>query len=156
MGMTEWLVTDRVRLFRGGDPTVASFALWHMVEETEHKSVAFDVYQAVCGKYWLRVYGLVHGSFHVAFMARRAYIAMLKRDGQWWKLRSRLRLWGMIGRFFFKAGGAMLRSLSPGYHPDKASDPQWVHDWQRAYSEAGQDCVPLLDTTSAQTAPCFS
>ena len=61
MGITEWLINDRDALFRDADPTVTSLVLWHMVEETEHKSVAYDVYQAVSGKYWLRVAGLFWG-----------------------------------------------------------------------------------------------
>ncbi len=155
MGVTEWLINDRTRLFHGADPTVTSLVLWHMVEETEHKSVAFDVYQAVCGRYWLRVYGLLHGSFHVGFMTRRAYIAMLKKDGLWGRFTSRLRVWKMVGRFFLKAGPAMIRALRPGYHPDKVSDPDWVDEWRRAYSNKDPAQVPLLNTTVAEIPPVF-
>ena len=150
MGITEWLVNDRESLFRDADPVVASFVLWHMVEETEHKSVAFDVFQAVSGNYWLRIAGLVWGSLHVGFMSRRAYMVMLKKDGRWRNLRSRLRLWGMVVRFFGKAGSAMLRALRPDYHPDKVSDPEWVGkwvgEWQRGYADGPAKLVPLLDT----------
>ena len=155
MGITEWLINDRVRLFRNANATVASFTLWHMVEETEHKSVAFDVYQAVCGNYRLRVLGLIHGSFHVGFMARRAYIAMLKKDGKWNSLPSRLRVWSMVGRFFLKAGSAMVRALNPRYHPDKVTDPAWVYDWQDACADRGPDFVPLLDTRADTISPSF-
>jgi predicted metal-dependent hydrolase len=34
---------------------IRSMLLWHALEESEHKAVAFDVYQAVSGKRWLRV-----------------------------------------------------------------------------------------------------
>ncbi len=153
MGMTEWLINDRDRLFRDADPVMASFILWHMVEETEHKSVAYDVYQEVCGDYWLRIVGLLVGSFHVGFMSRRAYMAMLKKDGRWWNLKSRLRLWRLIGRFFFKAGGAMLRAFIPSYHPDKVTDPAWIDTWQRAFSGMPEDGIPLLDTQHAGIEP---
>ena len=155
MGVTEWLVNDRNRLFGGADATVVSLTLWHMVEETEHKTVAYDVYQAICGGYWLRLYGLLHGSFHVGFMSRRAYRAMLKKDGLWYNLASRLRLWKMVGRFFLKAGAAMLQSLQPGYHPAKRADPEWIGYWRAAYTLADEDFVPLLDTSAADIAPKF-
>lgn len=36
-------------------PEVRSIFLWHALEESEHKAVAFDVYQQVCGDQKLRV-----------------------------------------------------------------------------------------------------
>lgn len=146
IGVTDWLINDRRALFEGADPTVTSLILWHMVEETEHKTVAFDVYQAVCGRYWLRALGLVQGSFHVGFLARRGYRAMLKRDGRWWQPRSRLKLWWMVLRFFAKVAPAMLRALKPGHHPTDQSDPPWVDAWRAAYSARDDDRMPLLDT----------
>ena len=155
MGVTDWLIGEREQLFQNADPTVTSFILWHMVEEAEHKSVAFDVYQAVCGKYWMRVAGLVWGSFHVGFMSRRAYIAMLKRDGVWSKLSHRLKVWRMVGRFFAKAGVAMVRALSPSYHPDKYEDPSWATTWKTEYEKLDEGGVPLVETT-ASIQPSFS
>ncbi len=155
MGVTEWLVNDRDQLFKNADPIVTSLVLWHMVEETEHKSVAYDVFQAVSGSYWLRVLGLIYGSMHVGILARRAYMVMLKKDGRWANLRSRMRLWRMVGRFFVKAGGAMLRSLRPAYHPDEVQDPPWIDKWRDAYSGNQADFVPLLNTTTESIEPEF-
>jgi predicted metal-dependent hydrolase len=155
MGITEWLIEERDELFKGADPTVTSLVLWHMVEETEHKSVAFDVFQAVSGHYWLRVAGLLHGSLHVGLMSRRAYKVMLKKDGQWRNVQSRLRLWKMVARFFHKAGFAMLQALRPGYHPDKVGDPAWIAQWRHAYAGHGADFVPLLNTSGKTIRPEF-
>ncbi|GAB5414599.1 MAG: metal-dependent hydrolase [Congregibacter sp.] len=147
MGITEWLVADRDALFGDADPIVSSFVLWHMIEETEHKSVAFDVFQAASGNYALRVLGLICGSMHVGWLSRKAYIAMLKKDGVWHSLQSRLRLWKMVIRFFYKAGGAMLEALKPNYHPDKVTDPEWVAQWQRRFEDDTTQ-IPLLLTRS--------
>ena len=115
-----------------------------MVEETEHKSVAFDLYQEIVGSYWLRILGLVYGSLHVGLLSRRGYMAMLKKDGEWRKFRSRLRLWRMVARFYVKAGRAMLRAMRPGHHPDETEDPAWITQWQNAYAHVGGDDIPLL------------
>ena len=156
IGVTDWLVNDREALFQNADPTVTSLVLWHMVEEAEHKSVAYDVFQAVSGNYWLRVGSLLWGSLHVGLMSRRAYIAMLKKDGLWKDWRTRLRLWKMVGRFFLKAGGAMVQGLKPDYHPDNVADPVWVDQWRHAYAGHDEQFVPLLDTKGKGIAPSFA
>jgi predicted metal-dependent hydrolase len=39
-----------------GETEVRSLLLWHALEESEHKAVAFDVYRAVGGPEWLRIW----------------------------------------------------------------------------------------------------
>lgn len=41
-------------MFAGMDERMMPLWLWHAVEESEHKSVAFDVYQDQVGSYWIR------------------------------------------------------------------------------------------------------
>jgi predicted metal-dependent hydrolase len=146
IGLTQWLIEDREALFSGADPTVASLILWHMVEETEHKTVAFDVYQRLFGDYFARVRGLSYAAWHVAAYSRRAYVRMLKRDGLWRSIRSRMRLWRMVGRFYRNVAPALLHSLAPNHHPSTVHDPTWVGQWREAYAASAADTVPMLDT----------
>jgi predicted metal-dependent hydrolase len=147
MGITEWLIKDRRDLFKHADPSVSSLILWHMVEETEHKNVAFDLYQHLYGSYLPRAFGLAYASWHVMKFTRRAYIRMLSKDGLWFDMRSRLRLYKMIGRAFANIGPAMMKSLLPGYHPSKVKDPDWVIRWAHAYAGLKENEIPLLDTS---------
>ena len=147
MGITEWLVRQRHEMFKNADRSVTSLILWHMVEETEHKNVAFDLYQDLYGSYWPRAWGLLCGSFHVAWCSRKAYKRMLTRDGKWNDWRSRIRGLRVIGRFLVHASPAMLRSLVPGYHPSKVQDPKWVQRWADAYANLPDKSIPLLDTS---------
>ena len=103
------------------------------------KAVAYDVYETLCGRYWLRIAGLVWGSLHVGFMSRRAYRAMLQQDGVWNTVKGRIRIWIMVGHFFKNAGGAMLRALRLGYHPNQIADPPWVDQWRLA----SQPCTAI-------------
>lgn len=156
LGVTAWLIERRRRLFGGADPRVASFVLWHFVEEAEHKRVAFDVYQAACPGYWMRAAGVIVGSLHLMWLSRRGYVAMLKRDGLWWNPRSRLRLWRRVIEFGTFALPFMLRSLSPWHDPDHEPEIPWVRAWIRGYAaEADTQRLPLVDTASADLAPPF-
>jgi predicted metal-dependent hydrolase len=156
MGVTEWLVGQRRTLFADADPSVTSLMLWHMVEETVHKNVAFDLYQDLYGDYWPRVWGLIIGGWHVAWSSRKAYRKMLQRDGLWNNLASRLRLYAMIARFMRRGSPAMLRSLKPSYHPSKVKDPQGVARWIDAYANLPENMIPLLDTKDPDIPAQFS
>lgn len=48
--LADVLLRDQQRFIADSDPAFVALWLWHAVEETEHKSVCFDVYQHVCGK----------------------------------------------------------------------------------------------------------
>jgi uncharacterized protein len=146
MGITEWLIRQRSELFAGSSPSVASLVLWHMVEETEHKNVAYDLYQHLHGDWRGKAWGLLCGTFHVAWCSRKGYKRMLERDGRWRSVSSRLRLYRMVARFLIHTSPAMLRSLLPGYHPAKVRDPQWVERWAEAYADLAPGSIPLLDT----------
>ncbi len=54
--LSELVLTDP-RLIAGADRRLSSLWRWHALEETEHKAVAFDVYEAVVGR-GLKAYAL--------------------------------------------------------------------------------------------------
>ncbi len=101
---------------------------WHAVEETEHKAVAYDVYQTTGGDYPLRVVAMLQTipGFMLEILIRHSY--MLAKDGRLLDLgewRRGLRfLWGRKG---------ILRALLKGVVPFFRRD---FHPWQqenRAY-----------------------
>lgn len=153
IGLTRWLVSQRLQLFAGADRSVTSFILWHMVEETEHKLVAHDVYCAVTPGYWRRAFGVLHGSIDVIRWSRRCYIALLKQDGKWHSARSRLRVWRWAARFIAGAGPTLLKALLPGHDPRGERNHPWVDQWIAGYARldpARKDRgMPLIDTASS-------
>ncbi|MDF1686685.1 MAG: metal-dependent hydrolase [Parvibaculaceae bacterium] len=156
MGITEWLISARKDLFVDADPVVTSLVLWHMVEETEHKTVAFELYQELFGNYFARLVGLVYATYHISKFSRRAYKRMMKRDGTWGSLRCRFRLWAMVAKFGWNIAPALLRSLFPGHHPDHVTDPAWVTEWADAYAGLSGDDMPLLDTRDPEVPARFA
>ena len=147
MGVTDWLIENRRNLFSGADPSVTSLVLWHMVEETEHKNSAFDVYQHIYGDYLPRAWGVVCGSWHIVKYTHRAYKLMLKKDGRWRNLKSRWRLLKMETAFLANVGKFLLHSMLPSHNPRKVSDPEWVSQWAAAYDNLAENEIPLLDTS---------
>ncbi|TAM10623.1 MAG: metal-dependent hydrolase [Nevskiaceae bacterium] len=149
-GVTQFLVDRRVALFGGADARVASFVLWHFVEETEHKCVAYDVYQAAFGGslsgYLARMIGVFHGSLDVMVYSMKGYRHVLRRDGLWNNLRSRLHLARRLGQFCWYVLPRMVCAALPGHDPRHVKDPQWVRDWIAGYAQAHPDSVPLVDT----------
>jgi predicted metal-dependent hydrolase len=157
LGVTRWLVEKRHDLFQNADSRVASFVLWHMVEETEHKRVAYNVYQAACPGYWMRALGVFTGSLHVMWYSRRGYITMLKKDGLWFNPRSRFRLWRRVTQLLVAVMPFLLRSALPGHDPEQEADPEWVRAWIDGYArQATPGSVPLMDTSTCEMPPPYA
>jgi predicted metal-dependent hydrolase len=123
--MAEQLLTEPEMLAQF-DPKMAELWLWHAIEETEHKSVAFDVYEHVGGTYPRRVLAMAIITFrfitHVAWMKQQ----LMKNDpnvraakgleGLRVRLQSTWTLWGNPG-WFRKLVPAYLDYYRPGFHP---------------------------------------
>ena len=72
---------------------VRNLFLWHALEESEHKSVAFDVYQSTVGNHWLRVGVMKATTALFLFAVVDATIRSLHRDPaarDWKRLRASL------------------------------------------------------------------
>jgi predicted metal-dependent hydrolase len=150
MGVTKWVVSQRGMLFAKADPAMASFILWHMVEETEHKCVAFDVYQATTPCHALRAWGVLAGSLHVIRLTREGYAILLEHDGLWRRPLSRLKVWGHALRFLWHTIPFLFRAMLPGHDPRNETDPDWVREWIAGYdaliARSGEPAVmPMID-----------
>ena len=60
---------------------VAKLWYWHALEETEHKAVAFDVYEAVGGHLKMRRRALLLATYFILKDTFRGIFIMLKQDG---------------------------------------------------------------------------
>lgn len=149
-GFTNWMINKRTRLFAGGSPHVVSFFLMHAVEETEHKTVAYDAYMAYSGKYWPRALGVIHGSFHVLGFSLMGMFTALKKDRQLGKPRGMMSIVREVGSMVGNIAPYLLRALLPWHNPRCDEDPQWVKDWIRGHAALPKGAMlPLVDTNEA-------
>jgi predicted metal-dependent hydrolase len=148
-GFTHWLINKRLKLFRGSSPHIASFWLMHMVEETEHKTVAFDVYMAYSGQYLPRAIGVFHGSFHLVGWGLIGMWTALRKDKALRDPRNIVGLVREVSSLIFNVGPYLLRALLPWHNPRCENDPKWMQEWVAGHAKMSADEVlPLIDTNS--------
>ena len=146
-GFTSWLINQRRELFGGACPYVASFWLMHMIEETEHKTVAYDAYMAYSGQYLPRAIGVLHGSFHVLGYGFIGMFTALKKDGNLYSLSRIAEICREVFSLARNVGPFLLRALRPGYNPRGEDDPQWMQDWVAGHAKLPAGAlIPLVDT----------
>ncbi len=108
----------------GAHPVMARLWRWHALEETEHKAVAFDVYNQVCGSHRLLRRAMMMGTFFFVLDTTRGLAHMLKRDGLLWNWRvwrdGLNWMWGRNG-IFRPLVRTYLDFFKKGFHP-------WQHD----------------------------
>lgn len=105
-------------------PEIGALILWHMMEETEHKAVAFDVYDKCVGSYALRAGVMVPTTLAlIAALANLQFYLLhhdgaLRRPGQWRAhLRGFAEVYGPRG-LFGRVLPQLLDYFKPGFHPN--------------------------------------
>ncbi|MDJ0940735.1 MAG: metal-dependent hydrolase [Woeseiaceae bacterium] len=134
--LTAVLVADMLRhddLFRDADPGMAELWYWHGVEEIEHKSVAFDVYQAAGGSLKDRRLVQIFGTIFFLSGTFRILCLMLKHDGKLWSLHE----WASGFKFLFVKPGLLRRAFVPyfrflrkDFHPWQDDDRYLIDEWE--------------------------
>ena len=115
-------------------PAAHPLWVWHAVEETEHKSVAFDVYTAVGGDYWTRVRAMLRVTRIFIPRIHQMQFMLLAED----KTPVRLRDLARCARYLYGRGGFM-RDMIPNYlqyfrrdfHPWQDDNSHLIAAWQQ-------------------------
>jgi uncharacterized protein len=114
-------------------PEVARLWLWHALEESEHKAVAFDVYRAAGGGYVRRVAIMLLATVFFFAVQAMVHARLMATRGILWKpwtwARGVTRMWIYPG-FFTRLVPAYLAYFRPSFHPDDRDTQQLVASWQ--------------------------
>ncbi len=152
LSIAHTLLEDREYFFKDADPSTASLWMWHLIEEIEHKNLAFDVYQHLFGGHLYRAYGILSALMHMVGMIRPTYIALLKKDGVWGRWKTRWAIKKVVFRLFVSFLPRTILYALPGHHPSKVKDPEFMREWVALYDQ-GEEGLLRLDTRDPRQTP---
>ncbi len=120
---------------------------WHAAEESEHRAVAFDLYQRLGGRYGHRLRWFAYASRMFLLDSTRQTLANLRHDGALGAPRtwlSALRFFAGRHGLLWRMTGPLLAYLRPGFHPlqlgDGGAGPSWLRQhagqWQAVRDDA--------------------
>ena len=128
-------------VLEGADPEIARLWRWHGIEETEHKSVAFDVHELVGGTVRERRVALLFNTFYFFKDAIGITRYMLRADGHHWAVRE----WLSGLNFLFGKPGVMRRCFfsylsfyRKRFHPWNDDNRHLIEAWQSEQDVARQ------------------
>jgi len=122
------------QLMEDADPVYREIWSWHAVEESEHKGVAYDVYAAVGGSYWLRVSTLVWSSLFFLSLVLFVTARMLATDGILFKRETwrQARAYARERTAIFKhVGGWFIEFFRRDFHPWQIDNRAEIDAWKR-------------------------
>jgi hypothetical protein len=131
--LAELVLTSEETRAQFGHQAVLDLFVWHALEESEHKAVAFDVYRAVGGSERLRVFTM--NLLCVVFIGAMALAitASLLGDRATYRPGVLRRSWRAFRRSPLMSGDVwrQLREYNrPGFHPDDRDTTELVDQWR--------------------------
>lgn len=134
--LAEALMTDAEARRLLGHDEIRNLFLWHALEESEHKAVAFDVYKAVGGSERLRVWTMnVLRYGFVGFLTVSVILSMLGdrstyRPGRLRKSWKAFRKSSLLSKELWD----QLRDYNrPDFHPDDRDTTELVEQWRTLF-----------------------
>lgn len=109
------------------DERLKALWIWHAIEESEHKAVAYDVYQDQVGSYWIRASEMVITSVLFTFFSTLHTVELLRVDRTIATTSKEMPRRSTLGSMFKgawknrhilgKLGRQYLSYYNPGFHP---------------------------------------
>jgi predicted metal-dependent hydrolase len=152
--LAECLLEDEASRELLGDGVVRDIFLWHALEESEHKAVAFDVYRTVGGSERLRKWTMRVMRFGLtAGLGLQVVVAVVRdpaarRDGRWRRDLRAIRR----SRLFSKRTWRELKEFErPDFHPSERDTAAMLEEWrERLFGGEGALNGHLVSAASGQ------
>jgi predicted metal-dependent hydrolase len=141
--MAHAVLKNNLESMKDMQPRIKAIWVWHAVEETEHKAVAFNVYTWVGGGYGMRAITMLQATREILMRLRKRTKYFLKADNEW-NLKNRWEgfkfRWGKKGilssalRHYFKF-------FRIGFHPWDIDNYYLVEEWTKRYAKDSQSVL---------------
>jgi uncharacterized protein len=146
------------RILAEAHPEVRALLEWHLAEEIEHKTVAFDVLNALWPSYWVRLAGWMMSAPLFYGLLTLNMLRFLGQNGQLLRTSTWRRFWHHIGpgqRMFVCTLQHLFDYLRPAFHPSQLDDRALADEVIARYSSAeyawlspSQRCNPISESIS--------
>jgi predicted metal-dependent hydrolase len=145
--LARWSERHLAELFDEADPVPATLFLWHLAEEAEHKSAAFDVYAAVDGSRWRYTHAALLSLALLTLFTVAGTLTMLWGSRRLWSPVTWYRLTRWAISFGFTLFPTLLASALPGHHPRQLVDPVFLRAFLAQYDPATRT-IPLYGSSA--------
>lgn len=112
------------------DDTIRNLWLWHSVEETEHKAVAYDMYEYLYGQgldaYIPRVALFSFSLMMIITMSTAYQLVLMKRDGQLFNLKSWRKFAAYSLQSYSKFTPGFLSYYRFNFHPNDTDESELI------------------------------
>jgi hypothetical protein len=125
------------------DPRLKTLWLWHSAEESEHKSTAFDLYEALGGSYEWRIKWMRNVTTIFLLDTLRQTVNNLQHDGTLWKWST----WRSAASYLFGKRGLVRLTYKPwrqyfrrDFHPkqqDASASVRWLAENSEQFVPVG-------------------
>jgi predicted metal-dependent hydrolase len=140
--LADWMLRN-ADLLASTDQRLSTLWLWHSAEESEHKSTAFDVYQATGGSYEWRLKWFRRVTLIFLTDTLRQTVLNLRHDGTLWQWST----WKSAASYLFGKRGLVRQTYQPwrdykrrDFHPsqhDSTPSARWLAEYSDRYVPVG-------------------
>jgi uncharacterized protein len=134
--LAELLLTDDAARKAVGKPGARDILTWHALEESEHKAVAFDVYKAMGGSEFMRIFIMYLTDLLFILETSIMGVVSVLMDRDAWrhpvKLVRSLRRLPQAPFISMRAAQILAEYHRPGFHPNDRDTRQLIAEWRQA------------------------
>lgn len=125
-------------IFENLDEEIKNLLKWHAAEEIEHKSVTYDLFQQVDGRYFMRIGGFVIASLALSAYTGYSMVRFLLSDKEL-KFSNFVydgpKALAHLSALAYEMGKLLLLYLNPNFHPDNIENRELA---EKYFQEAAE------------------